>query len=136
MVWDRLIVAATLINDDHHHACMELLGAAIGRAPVGGASAATGDRRSDGPGSGGFCRRQGVKEARQVIGHGLPQDVEVVVDEAVAHACCDSPWHLGVGSAELRADVLGGFADDLDQLREGEPEQLVVVEVCAVLVAV
>ncbi len=36
--------------------------------------------------------------------------------------------------AEFRADVFGRFADDLDDLGQREPEQLVVVQVCALLV--
>jgi hypothetical protein len=57
-----------------------------------------------------------------------------VVHEAVAHAGGGTPRHLGQRCAAFGRDALGGFADDLDELGQREPEQLVVVEVAALLV--
>jgi hypothetical protein len=56
-----------------------------------------------------------------------------VVDEAVAHAGGGAPGNIGQGGATGDADALGGFTDDLDQLGQGESEQLIVVEVDALL---
>ena len=61
-------------------------------------------------------------------------DVEVVVYQAVAHAGGGTPRDLRQRCAALGSDALGGLADDLDELRQREPEQLVVVEVAALLI--
>jgi hypothetical protein len=80
---------------------------------------------------------QGGEQLREVLGDRLPEDVEVdvevVVDESVAHAGGGAPRDLGHRCAALGADAFGGLADDLDELGQREPEQLVVVEVAALL---
>jgi hypothetical protein len=54
--------------------------------------------------------------------------------QAVAHAAGGTPRDLGHVCATFGRDALGGLADDLDELRQREPEQLVVIEVAALLV--
>jgi hypothetical protein len=81
-----------------------------------------------------LTRWQGLEQAREVFGHRLPQDievdVEVVVDEAVTHASGSGPGDSGFGGPQFGADLLGSFADDLDEFGNGESQQLVTVEVC------
>ncbi|MDN5747133.1 MAG: hypothetical protein L0H64_01160 [Pseudonocardia sp.] len=54
------------------------------------------------------------------------------MDKAVARS--GGKGHAGVRGAEFWADVLGGFSDDLDEHGQGQPEQLVVVEIRTLLV--
>jgi hypothetical protein len=56
-----------------------------------------------------------------------------VVYEAVAHAGGGAPGDLGHRCPAFGRDALGCLADDLDELGQREPEQLVVVEVAALL---
>jgi hypothetical protein len=58
-----------------------------------------------------FNRRQGLEQPGEVLGDGLPQDVEVdievVVNGPVTRACGGSPRHAGFGGLQFEADVLG-----------------------------
>jgi hypothetical protein len=77
--------------------------------------------------------REDGEQLREVLGDRLPEDVEVdvevVVDKAVAHARGGAPRNLRHRCPALRADALGGLADDFDELGQREPEQFVVIEV-------
>jgi len=56
-----------------------------------------------------------------------------VVDEPVPHAGGRPPRHVRQGTASIGADVLGGLADDLDELGQSQAEQLVIVQIRSLL---
>ena len=54
--------------------------------------------------------------------------MSVVVDEPVPHAGGRRPWHGRVRLTGRFSDLLGRFADDLDELCQCQTKQLVVIE--------
>ena len=81
--------------------------------------------------------REDGEQLREVFGDRLPEDVEVdvevVVDEAVAHAGGGAPGDRGHRCPAFGADTPGGLADDLDELGQCEPKELVMIEITALL---
>lgn len=51
------------------------------------------------------------------------------MNEPVPHTGSGSPRHIRMIGADVGTDVLRSLANNLDQLRQREPEQFVVVEV-------
>ncbi len=76
---------------------------------------------------------QHLQQLREILGDSGPKDVqvdvEVVVDEPVAHPSGCRPRDLWVVRAGWSADLFGRLADDLDQFGQPESEQFVFFEV-------
>jgi hypothetical protein len=65
------------------------------------------------------------------IPHDVEVDVEVVVDDPVAHPDDLRPRNVGVTAPKLQRQTVCGFAHVLDQVRDGEAEIVVGVEIRA-----
>lgn len=70
-------------------------------------------------------------ERGELVRHSIPEDivvhVHVIVDDSVAHSDNGLPGYSRVCLAELGRNVAGRFSDGLDEVRQGQAQDLVAV---------
>jgi uncharacterized OB-fold protein len=62
------------------------------------------------------------------VPHQFVVHAEVVVNQSISHARHTPPVNLGMATAEVRGNLLGGLANDLEAAYEGAAQRRVVDE--------